>query len=144
MESPLSFIPTNTRGRTPFLSFLSEPIIAFEDVVSKYLLPSLFISIYFPENPLGIIPLYFSSGFCLDLQLIENNNMSNTILKELLIKDTILGFALLNVYTVFHFFISLNLINLLIIIINFLLLVKSLCKKILSINMLHYPFVEFF
>lgn len=102
MESPLSFVPTNTRGITPFLSFLSEPIIAFEDVVSKYWLPS-FISIYFPENPLGIILLYFSSGFCLDLQLIENNNMSNTILKELLIKDTILGFALLNVYTVFHF-----------------------------------------
>ena len=36
MESPLSFVPTNTRGRTPFLGFLSEPIIAFEDVVSKY------------------------------------------------------------------------------------------------------------
>ena len=50
MEPPLSFVPTNTRGRTPFLSFLSEPIIAFEDVVSKYLLPS-FINIYFPENP---------------------------------------------------------------------------------------------
>ena len=114
MESPSSFVPTNTRGITPFLSeFSGEPIIAFEDVVSKYLLPSLFISIYFPENPWGIILLYFSSGFCLDLQLIENNNMSNTILKELLIKDTILDFALLcfallcfallNVYTVFHF-----------------------------------------
>lgn len=103
MENPLSFVPTNTRGITPCLStFLGEPIIAFEDVVSKYWLPS-FISIYFPENPWGIILLYFSSGFCLDLQLIENNNMSNTILKELLIKDTILGFALLNVYTVFHF-----------------------------------------
>lgn len=95
MENPLSFVPTNTRGITPCLStFLGEPIIAFEDVVSKYWLPS-FISIYFPENPWGIILLYFSSGFCLDLQLIENNNMSNTILKELLIKDTILGFALL-------------------------------------------------
>jgi len=35
MESQLSFVPTNTRGRTPFLSFLGEPIIAFEDVVSK-------------------------------------------------------------------------------------------------------------
>ena len=77
------------------------------------------------------------------MKLIENNNMSNTILKELLIKDTILGFALLNVYSI-SFFISLNLINLLIIIINFLLLVKSLCKKILLIDMLHYTFVEFF
>ena len=96
MENPLSFVPTNTRGITPCLStFLGEPIIAFEDVVSKYLSLLLLLSyIYFPENPLGIIPLYFSSGFCLDLQLIENNNMSNTILKELLIKDTILGFAL--------------------------------------------------
>ena len=44
----------------------------------------------------------------------------------------------------FIFYLLKNLINLLIIIINFLLLVKSLCKKILSINMLHYPFVEFF
>ena len=39
MENPLSFVPTNTRGITPCLStFLGEPIIAFEDVVSKYLL----------------------------------------------------------------------------------------------------------
>lgn len=40
MESfQLSFVLSNTRGITPFLSaFLGEPIIAFEDVVSKYLL----------------------------------------------------------------------------------------------------------
>ena len=37
MECPSSFVPTNTRGRTPFLlEFSGEPIIAFEDVVSKY------------------------------------------------------------------------------------------------------------
>ena len=35
MEYQLSFVPTNTRGRTPFLIAESEPIIAFEDVVSK-------------------------------------------------------------------------------------------------------------
>lgn len=35
MENQLSFVPTNTRGITPFLYALGEPIIAFEDVVSK-------------------------------------------------------------------------------------------------------------
>lgn len=35
MEFPLSFVPTNTRGRTPCLIALGEPIIAFEDVVSR-------------------------------------------------------------------------------------------------------------
>lgn len=35
MEFPLSFVPINTRGITPVLVALGEPIIAFEDVVSK-------------------------------------------------------------------------------------------------------------